>query len=293
MKKPKHNWNSYLFILPALCVYLIFGLYPFIRTFQLSFYKWDGIAPAMQFVGLRNYYSIIFDNPVWWTSILNASIVSIIALTFQNGLALLLAIALYHGIKRGRIAYRLIFFMPPMLSLIVVGYIWLWIYDGTYGILNHMLRLIGAGHLARAWLSEPSLALISVAVAHCWRGFGFAFILFLAGLQTIPDELYEAAKVDGAGGWQQFRYVTLPLLIPVAIIVSILTILGTMQIFDLIMAMTQGGPGFHTEVPITRIYKEAFSYYHFGYGTTMAIVFGGILFILSLIQMGIAKKNKI
>ena len=187
--------------------------------------------------------------------------------------------------------YRVIFFMPPMLSLIVVGYIWLWIYDGNYGILNHILRIIGLGEYARAWLSESRSALLSVAVSHCWRGFGFAFILFLAGLQTIPEQLYEAAKVDGAGRWNQFRYITLPLLVPVATIVSILTILGTMQIFDLIMAMTQGGPGFHTEVPITRIYKEAFSYYHFGYGTAMAVVFGGLLLILSMIQMETSKRK--
>ena len=284
-------WTAYLFVIPALTIYLLFGLYPFLKTLQYSFFKWDGISPQMTFVGIANYKDIILSNKVWWQSFANAGVVSGIALFFQNSFALLLALFIYKGIKKGHIIYRVLFFLPPMLSLIVVGYIWLWIYDGNYGILNHFLKIIGLENLARAWLARPSSALLSVAVVHCWWGFGYAFMLFLAGLQSIPEQLYEAARVDGANEWKQLIHITLPLLVPVATIISVLTILGTMQIFALIMAMTQGGPGYYTEVPITRIFKQAFTHYHFGYATAMALIFGIILLILSAIQIEISRRK--
>jgi len=173
---------------------------------------------------------------------------------------------------------------------VVVGLIWKFVFDGNFGILNHFLGLFGAdGFKDFAWLSEIKTALTSVAVVHMWKGFGYGFIILLAGLQTIPVDLYEAAEVDGADAWQQFKKITFPLLIPIFTIVTILTILGSMQIFDLIYSMTRGGPAGHTHVPITQIY-EYMSNGAYGYSTAMAIVFGAVLLVVSGIQLYLSRK---
>ncbi|MBN1385017.1 MAG: sugar ABC transporter permease [Elusimicrobia bacterium] len=291
LKEANRVKGVYLIILPALIIYLIFGVYPFLKTFQLSFFEWNGISPTMKFVGFRNYIDIIFSNKIWWLSVWHAVFIAIFCLIFQNSFALAIAVITDQHLSKGKGFYRTVFFIPPVLSVIVVGIIWRWIFNGNYGIFNYFLKVMGVAvvHL-RAWLADPDTALLAVAVVTAWHGFGYAFVLFLAGLQGIPKELYEASQIDGANAWQQFINVTLPQLFPVCIIVSILTILGTMQAFALIISMTGGGPGFHTEVPITRIYKEAFESYHFGYATAMAVVLGLILMIVSFIQLRVSKK---
>lgn len=286
---PKEKTFNMVFILPALVLFLVFNLYPLFRTFQLSFYQWNGIDKDMIFVGFAQYKHIIFNNPAYWKSMLNAAYITLLCLTLQNGLALLLAILVNRQIK-GENVYRVIFFLPPVLSGIVVGLIWKFIYDGNFGILNSWLAAIGFENFKDfAWLSEIKTALSSVAVVHMWKGFGYGFIILLAGLQTIPTELYEAAEVDGADKWQQFKHITVPSMIPVFTMVTILTILGAMQIFDLIYSMTQGGPAGHTDVPITKIYQYMNSG-EFGYSTAMAVIFGLVLLIVSILQLYASKK---
>lgn len=287
-KETKRNWSVYLFILPALVIYLIFGLYPFIETFKISFFEWDGISTEQTFVGLGNYFEIFFKDNVWWASVGNAVFIAVFAMVVQNAIALFLAVLVYRDIKAKRF-YRMVFYIPPVLSLIVVGLIWRFIYNNEYGLLNYWLQMIGLENLTRPWLADPKTALLCVAIVQSWQGLGNAFLLFYAGLQVIPEELFEAAHVDGANAWGRFMNITLPSLIPVATLVSILTLLGTMQTFPLIIAMTNGGPGFHTEVPVTRIYKTAFESYHFGYATAEAVVLGVMLLILSLLQLRISK----
>ncbi len=287
----KEKTFNLLFILPALVLFLVFNLYPLLRTIELSFFQWNGIDKDMVFVGFAQYKHIIFSNPAFWKSMLNAAYVTILCLTLQNGLALLLAILVNRQIK-GENIFRVIFFLPPVLSGIVVGLIWKFIYDGSFGILDTWLVSLGFEQFRDfAWLSEVKSALSSVAVVHMWKGFGYGFIILLAGLQTIPNELYEAAEVDGANKWQQFINVTIPSMLPVFTMVSVLTVLGAMQIFDLIYSMTQGGPAGHTDVPITKIYQYM-NNGEFGYSTAMAVVFGLLLLIVSLIQFYISRKIK-
>ena len=251
----KEKTFNLLFIVPALVLFLVFNLYPLLRTIQLSFFEWNGIDKDMLFIGFAQYKHIIFNNPAFWKSMWNAANITLLCLTLQNGLALLLAILVNRQIK-GENIFRVIFFLPPVLSGIVVGLIWKFIYDGNFGILNTCFISLGFEQFKDfAWLSEIKTALSSVAVVHMWKGFGYGFIIFLAGLQTIPNELYESAEVDGANKWQQFINVTVPSMIPVFTMVSVLTVLGAMQIFDLIYSMTQGGPAGHTDVPITKIYQ--------------------------------------
>ncbi|KPK96439.1 MAG: hypothetical protein AMJ95_14295 [Omnitrophica WOR_2 bacterium SM23_72] len=286
----KSTLENYLFVLPAVVIFAIFYIIPFIWVFQLGLYEWDGIMPTKTFVGLGNFREIMQDK-IWWQSMVNAGYITIIALTFQNALAFLLAWACDREIRLKNF-YRMVFFIPPVLSEVVVGLVWQWILDGNYGLLNNWLIQLGFPNLARNWLSDPKTALTTVAVIHSWKGFGWGFLIFLAGLQTIPKELYEAARVDGANAWQSFRKVTIPLMIPVAVLVSILTILGTMQAFVLIIAMTGGGPAYHTQVPVLRILAAMRGSSRFGYACAQGISFGVILMAISFIQYRFTKKAR-
>jgi raffinose/stachyose/melibiose transport system permease protein len=289
------NWNrlrdlltTYLFVLPAVGLFAVFSLIPFLKVFQLSVFEWDGISPHMNFVGLGNFATAIFHDASWWISMRNAAVITLLALTLQNFLALVLAMIVDREIE-GKNFYRIVFYLPPVLSGIVVGLVWNWIFDGSHGLLNYALQNFGLGHWARAWLADPKTALYSVAVIHMWKGFGWGFVILLAGLQAIPRELNEAARVDGAGEWTIFSKITVPLMLPVFFLVSILTILGTMQIFDIIIATTNGGPGYHTEVPITRILAAMIGSSRFGYACSLGILFGLILLAVSMVQMRLSK----
>lgn len=289
--KLKSTLENYLFILPAVLIFSIFYIYPFSQVFYLGLFEWDGISTAKQFIGLRNFKEIFFHDPVWWRSMWQAGWITIIALAFQNALAFLLAWACDREIRLKNY-YRLIFFLPPILSEVVVGLVWQWILEGNYGLLNNWLTQAGLAEMTRNWLTDPKTALNCVALVHAWKGFGWGFLIFLAGLQTIPRELYEAAKVDGANSWATFRKITIPLMVPVAILVAILTILGTMQAFVLIIAMTGGGPAYHTQVPVLRILASMRDSSRFGYACAQGILFGVILVTISFIQYRFSKRSQ-
>jgi len=287
----KSTLENYLFVSPAAIIFIIFYVIPFIWVFQLGMYEWDGILPTKTFVGLTNFKEIFLEDKIWWQAMLNAGWITAVALTFQNALAFLLAWACDREIK-ARNFYRLVFFIPPVLSEVVVGLVWQWILDGNYGLLNHWLTSMGFASLVRNWLSDPATALNTVAIVHSWKGFGWGFLIFLAGLQTIPRELYEAARVDGANAWDSFRKITIPLMMPVAVLVAILTVLGTMQGFVLIIAMTDGGPAYHTQVPVLRILASMRGSSRFGYACAQGITFGLMLVAISFVQYRLSKKYR-
>src|SRR3989338_8129211 len=199
--KLKSTLENYIFVLPAVIIFSIFYIIPFVWVFQLGLYDWDGILPTKIFVGLDNFKEILTDR-IWWQSFLNAGYITLIALTFQNALAFLLAWACDREMRLKNF-YRLIFFIPPVLSEIVVGMAWRFIINDIDGanVINRLLIGMGLPQLAHNWLSDPKTALTTVALVHSWKGFGWGFLIFLAGLQTIPRELYEAARVDGANAW--------------------------------------------------------------------------------------------
>ena len=289
--KLKSTIENYVFILPAALIFVVFYLIPFIWVFQLGLYDWDGISPAKVFVGLGNFKEILFEDKIWWGSMRNAGYITIIALTLQNALAFMLAWACDRQMRLKNF-YRALFFIPVVLSEVVVGLVWQWILDGNYGLLNGWLTTLGFSSLVRSWLSDPNTALSTVAVVHCWKGFGWGFLIFLAGLQTIPRELYEAARMDGANAWRTFKDITLPLMMPVAVLVAILTILGTMQGFIMIIAMTDGGPAYHTQVPVLRILASMRGSSRFGYACAQGITFGIVLMAISFIQYKFSQKYK-
>jgi len=289
----KSTLENYAFVLPAFIIFTIFYIIPFFWVFQLSLFDWDGILPTRSFVGLANFKEIIFQDPSWWQSMRNAGYITLIALTFQNILAFMLAWACDREIRMKNF-YRVLFFIPPVLSEIVVGMAWRFIINDIDGanIINRMLTQVGLGQLAHSWLNDPNTALTTVALVHSWKGFGWGFLIFLAGLQTIPREYYEAARVDGVNAWQSFKNITIPLMIPVIILVAILTVLGTMQSFALILGLVGGEFAGHTSVPVLRILAVMRDSSRFGYACAQGISFGVILVVVSFVQYRLSKRYR-
>ncbi len=290
--KIKETLENYTFVLPAVTIFSVFYIIPFIWVFQLGLFDWDGISFTRVFVGLQNFKEIFLQDRNWWQAMWNASYITFIALTFQNILAFMLALACDREIRMKNF-YRVIFFIPPVLSEVVVGMAWRFIINDIDGanVINRTLVGMGFGNLAHNWLSDPKTALTTVALVHCWKGFGWGFLIFLAGLQTIPRELYEAARVDGASAWQSFKKITIPLMIPVMVLVAILTVLGTMQVFVLIVSLVGGEFAGHTSVPVLRILASMRGSSRFGYACAQGITFGMVLVAISFIQYRFSKKG--
>jgi len=288
-------WKNFLFVLPAVLIFLLFYVYPFFNLIWLSFYSWPGIGP-MTWVGLENFRELMQDR-IWWQSMWQAGYITLIALTFQNALAFALALACDREIRMKRF-YCAVFFIPPVLSEVVVGILWNWILNPTQingqhvGLLNHVLTQIGMPNLVHSWLSDQKTALTCIAVVHAWKGFGWGFIMFLAGLQTIDRQLYEAARVDGASGWRMFWDITVPMMLPVIMVVVILTILGSMQVFILILSLVNQGLVYHTEVPVTRILVAMQETRQFGYACAQAVVFGAMLVAVSFMLKKLSNAMK-
>ncbi|MDP8266981.1 MAG: sugar ABC transporter permease [Candidatus Aceula meridiana] len=292
----KGTAENYLFIFPAVAIFAVFYIYPFYEILNLSFHEWDGIGLTRTFIGLGNFKEIMQDK-VWWTSMWHAGYITLIALIFQNALAFGLALSCDRDI-RARKFYRVVFYLPPVLSEVVVGLIWQWILHSgiqsgePIGLLNFFLTKAHLNHLVHNWLSDPKTALTCIALVHSWKGFGWGFIIMLAGLQTIDRQLYEAARVDGAGPFRTLKDITIPMMVPVFLMVMILTILGSMQVFVLVLSMVGQGLVYHTEVPVTRILLSMTGLSRFGYACAQGIVFGFILIVSSFTLNKISKRFK-
>jgi multiple sugar transport system permease protein/raffinose/stachyose/melibiose transport system permease protein len=286
-KRLRRALIGYGFMLPALLLIGLFTLLPFVQGVVLSFQSWDGVG-ATAFVGLNNYQRVFADN-IFWASMVNVAKFGLIGFLLGNALSLAMAVAV-NANPFGRTFYRIVYYLPGVFSVVVIGMMFQWILQPTVGILNRTLANVGLEALKHNWLADPATALPAVAGVYVWYHWGFGFLLFLAGLQGVPRELYEAASIDGAGAWECFRYVTWPQLIPVTTIVSILTMLAALQIFGTVQVLTNGGPGYHTEVPTLRIYKEAFDFQRFGVAASMSVVFGFILICLSVVQIWVSRR---
>ena len=291
----KDNVQNFLFVLPAFVIFCVFYIYPFLNMISLSFHEWRGIGP-MHWIGLQNYKELLGDN-FWWDSMGHAGYITLIALIFQNALAFALALACDRQIRMKRF-YCIVFFIPPVLSEVVVGLIWNWILNpelqnGVHiGLLNYFLYTSGWPQLVHNWLGDPKTALTTIAIVHSWKGFGWGFVMLLAGLQTIDKQLYEAARVDGAGPWRTFINITLPLMLPVILVVMILTILGSMQVFVLILSMVNEGLVHHTDVPVIRILSSMTGINRFGYACAEAVIFGMALVCVSFMMKIFSDRTK-
>lgn len=268
LKSKKTDIKSYLFLLPAFIIFSSVVIAPTIYSFYLSFFSWNGIGEKT-FVALDNYLNLFLEDAVFLTALKNNFVWILLTIVFTVSLSLMLAVVLNRSFK-GRVVYRAIFYVPYMLSWVVVGVIWKWMYNPNMGFINEFLEMIGLESLKVSWLSEPKIALYCVYFAALWQGVGQPMILFLSGLQTIPTDILEAATIDGASRVKAFFYITIPMLKETFVVVFATLIIAAMKLYDIIKVMTGGGPGNATETLATYMYSQTFMYNNFGKGSAVA-----------------------
>ncbi len=273
--------TPYLFLLPALLWYLIFLGYPMFYSFIISLTDWDGLSRGSSWVGLSNYTSAIFQDQVTILALRNNLIWTAGTLVIPTTLGLLFAVALDQKLP-ARTLLRSIFYSPAVLPLVAVGLIWAWMYNPQFGFINEVLKAVGLGRFARGWLSVFETALPATFLTAIWTGVGFSMTVYLAALQGIPREQYEAARMDGATGPRLFWNITLPWLREAHVIVLSLAVINSFKVFDLIYTMTYGGPGRSTQVMGTWMYFNAFQYYHAGYGSAIAWIIAIITLVVAI-----------
>lgn len=272
----------YLWILPAILVYGIFKLVPLVSGFYMALLRWDGIEEP-RFIGLRNFDKILNDKLTLLVLGNNVEY-AVLTVTGKIVLSLFLAIMLNQAL-RGRTFYRTSLFMPVVMSFVVIGILWRWLFNTEFGLLNNLFESLGLGFLAQDWLGDTSIALKSLTLVDIWKWYGFHMVIFLAGLQSIPGELYEAAKIDGASAWQQFRHVTLPMLQPVMIVNVTISLMGAFNVFDIPYVMTEGGPANSTNVMALHIYLRGFKFYRFGFSAALSYVLLTIVTLVAALQL--------
>lgn len=269
--------EGYLFVMPLLIGLLVFTVWPVVQSLIISFCRYNIVSPA-KFIGTRNYVEL-FHDPLFWQSLKVTTIYSIISVPL--GLAAGLAVALLMNQKvKGIAIFRTIYYLPAVVSGVAVSLLWVWIFNPDYGLANVAMRGL---HLpAQQWLNSPKTALGSLILMSLW-GVGGGMVIYLAGLQGVPQHLYEAANLDGANSWQQFRNVTIPMLTPVIFYNLIMGIIGSFQVFTQAFVMTAGGPSNSTLFYVLYLFKQAFNYFHMGYASAMAWVLFAIILVLTLL----------
>lgn len=286
----RRNRAGIFFVLPALLLYLVFMVYPFFQSIYLSFTRWNGANPVKEWIGLDNYRELIRDPMLWLTLRHNLTWV-IIGTVAPIVIGMALALLLWRRPK-GFTLFRTVFFMPQVLSTVVIGIVWNWIYNPIFGILNEGLDAVGLEDVSRGWLGDPDFAIYAVLVAAVWATIGFTFVIFLAGLQNVSKDLLEAATIDGANGWQRFWNVTVPQMSGVINIVVAFLLIGGFNVFDIIFVMTGGGPANATEVIATYTYKEAFTQNNIGYASTLSLVMTVISLIASVTFIRLRERQE-
>jgi len=277
---------GYLFVAPSLIHFLVFVAGCVVFSLVLSTMKWDLLTPP-SFIGIRNYTELFHDK-ILWISLKNTLLYVLFTIPSGIALALALAIALNNKL-RGVALFRTAYFIPVVSSMVAVSIVWRWIFNPDFGLLNWFLGLFGVP--AVDWLGNKSTALLSVAIVSVWKGLGWNMILFLAGLQSIPTHLYEAAEIDGANGWHKFAKITWPLLSPTTFLVVVMAIIDSFQVFDSVYQMTKGGPELSTTVYNFYLYNNAFRYFNMGYASAMAWILFVIIAFLTWLQFRFLNKR--
>lgn len=271
----------YVFISPFYLLFLLFLAGPAIFALVLSFSSWNGVG-ALRGVGLTNYANLLGDG-TFWLSAGNTVWYMVASLGIVCPMALALAVVLNADFVRGKWLFRTLYFLPAVTSTVIIAIMFLLIYDQNYGLLNAALQLVGIPSIN--WLGDPTMSKIAIIGLLIWRYTGFIMIYFLAGLQAIPQEIHEAARVDGANRWQSFLHVTLPLLRPVILFVAVIVLIGSAQIFEEPYILTQGGPADASLSIVEYLYREGFENLRFGYASAIGVVLFIVIFALSLVQM--------
>ena len=272
---------GYLFLLPNLVGFLIFTALAVVASAAISLTDWD-LLSSPKFVGLDNYRELLTDDPLFRKVLLNTFYFTFVSVPLTIVISLGLALALNQGI-RGLAIYRAAYFMPVITAMVVVALIWRWFYNPDFGVLNYLLNQLGIRRPPN-WLADQRWAMPAVMIMAIWKHVGYNMVIFLAGLQAIPANLYEAASIDGAGRWERFRYVTLPLLTPTTFFVLIISLIGSLQVFDAVLVLTDGGPANATRTIVFHIWEQAFRFLHMGYASAIAWILFFIIFLITLVQ---------
>lgn len=284
--KTQKAMTGYLFILPNFIGFMVFTLIPIIMGFAISFTNYNGFKQR-DFVGIQNYLNM-FKDDYFRVSAMNNLVYAIVTVPAIIIFAILLAVALNSRLP-AKSFFKTIFFFPTITSMVAVGIVWTMIFSPSRGPLNQLLMLIGMDNPPQ-WLLSTKYALFSVMIVAIWKQTGYYMIIVLAGLQSIPRYLYESAEIDGAGSVKRFFFITLPMLSPTIFLITILNLISSFQVFDLIAIMTDGGPGRATNVLVFRIYQEGFKYLNYGYASAMAYFLFMIILTVTLIQFQGQKK---
>ena len=286
----KEKFKTGLFLFPALFSYIIVVVFPTVYSLFLSFCDWNGLG-AKKFVGLKNYIQLFTSDSVFYTALRNNIIWIILTICLTVLLALLLALVLNRSF-RGRIVYRAIFYFPYMLSWIIVGIIWKWMYNPNFGLINQVLGMVGLDSLKGAYLSNTKMALYCVFIAALWQGLGQPMLYFLAGLQTLPNDILEAAKIDGAGKFNLFFRVIVPMLKETFVIVLATQIIASMKVYDIVYVMTDVGQANSTQTLATYMYIQTFTYSNLGVGSAIATVMVLIMMVVIVPYVAFSTKDE-
>ena len=288
--KKKFDWKKWCsvmaFVVPALIPLTVFWIYPILRSMLLSLTDWDYMSPSYSFVGLSNYEAL-FKDPRFYSALWNTFVFGIgtVVPTIIGGMILAL---LLQKAFRGDGIFKFILFSPWITPTVAISIVWTWIYEPDVGIANRVLKFF---HLpALQWINSSSTAMLAVIIVTVWKSLGYAMIFYITALEKVPKELYEANALDGANGWQRFRDVTLPCISPTTFFLVIITMVNSLQAYDQIQILTQGGPSGSTRTLLYMYYQLGFEEFNMGQATAVAMVLILITVVLSLIQFVVSKK---
>ncbi|PID55803.1 ABC transporter permease [candidate division KSB3 bacterium] len=285
----KRRW-AYLFIAFPIVYFLGVRIFPMLYSFNISFREWDILSPDKAFTGLRNF-TALFASHMFWKALRNTFLYTLVIVPTGLVLGLLIALAL-NSITRAVVFFRILYFAPFVSSLVAIGFIWKWIYDPTFGWLNIILQTLSLPR--QSFLQDPSQVLLSIAAMTIWHGLGFQVIIFLAGLRSIPDMYYEAARVDGASPRQVFWNITIPLLNPTLIFLTITSAIQSLRMFTQVFNMTfpnVGGPLQNGTTLVLEIYQEAFHHFKMGYASAMTVILFCLIMTITLVQFKFFSKK--
>jgi multiple sugar transport system permease protein len=284
------TWFCFLGLLPVLALFTYIRLIPIIKTFYMSFFNWDMVSTRKPFVGLQNYIAL-FQSDNFLLSLKNTSIIAFNVFLFSVPIGLILAVLILNQV-RFKSWYEAIYFLPFIAPMVPVTVIWKWILDANNGLLNYVISFLGFSQ--KAWLLDPKLAIVSVIMLTVWKTLGYNMVIFIVGLKGISKEYYEAASIDGATGAKQFWYITVPILKPITVFVSVITLIHSYNVFSQIYILAsdvQGAPGYVVRVLVYDMIENGFRFFKMGYASAEAVILFLIVLALTLIQLGFAKEK--
>ncbi len=284
LDRMRRNGQAYLFISPFYVLFAVFGLYPIIYSFILSLHEWNAARP-WKFLGLENYHDLLFNDPVFWTSLWNVVYIFVINVPFMVLVSVIIAVVLNNPLRRHKDAFRIIYLLPYVTSVLSIAIVFYVLFDDSAGLINLVLASLGLSPVH--WLSSPKISKISIDILVTWKWTGYNMIIALAGLQSIETQIYDAAKIDGAGGARTFWRITLPLLRPVIGFQFIMATIGTFNMFTEPYFLTDGGPGNSSLTLVLYLYRVAFKFFKLGYGAAVAFLTFIVVLIPSALQVRI------